>query len=152
MLIKKFSRLVPVFVILAFFNGAVFADFVSVKTKSALLFEGPSATTKKLYIVTEGYPLEIMVNLKDWKKVRDHTGNISWIQSNLVDKFRTVMTIKDNVNLYHKANLQSSKLGQVSEFVVLNLNSTLVTDGWVNVQSQLEGLSGFVRLEKLWGL
>jgi len=27
-----------------------------------------------------------------------------------------------------------------------------VTDGWVNVQSQLEGLSGFVRLDKVWGL
>jgi len=152
MLIKIFFKLISIFFILAFFSGSVFADFISVKTKKALLYEGPSASTKKLYIVTEGYPLEIMVNLKDWKKVKDHTGNISWIQSNFADKNRTVMTIKSNVNLYHKASLQSSKLGQISKFVILNLNSTLVTDGWVNVQSQLEGLSGFVRLDKVWGL
>ena len=152
MLIKIFFKLTSVFLILMFFSGSVFADFISVKTKKALLYEGPSASTKKLYIVTEGYPLEIMVNLKDWKKVKDHTGNISWIQSNFADKNRTVMTIKGSVNLYHKASLQSSKLGQISKFVILNLNSTLVTDGWVNVQSQLEGLSGFVRLDKVWGL
>ena len=152
MLIKKISQLFSVFFVLIFFNGLVFADFISVKTKKALLYEGPSASTKKLYIVTEGYPLEIMVNLKDWKKVKDHTGNSSWIQSNFVDKNRTVMTIKGNVNLYHKASLQSSKLGQISEFVILNLNSTLVTDGWVNVQSQLEGLTGYVRIDKVWGL
>jgi len=152
MLIKIFFKLISIFFILAFFSGLVFADFISVKTKKALLYEGPSASTKKLYIVTEGYPLEIMVNLKDWKKVKDHTGNISWIQSNFADKNRTVMTIKGSVNLYHKASLQSSKLGQISKFVVLNLNSTLVTDGWVNVQSQLEGLSGFVRFDKVWGL
>ena len=152
MLIKKLPQSFSVFFVLMFFNGLVFADFISVKTKKALLYEGPSASTKKLYIVTEGYPLEIMVNLKDWKKVKDHTGNISWIQSNFVDKNRTVMTIKDNVNLYHKASLQSSKLGQISEFVILNLNSTLVTDGWVHVQSQLEGLTGYVRIDKVWGL
>ena len=152
MLIKKLPQSFSVFFVLMFFNGLVFADFISVKTKKALLYEGPSASTKKLYIVTEGYPLEIMVNLKDWKKVKDHTGKISWIQSNFVDKNRTVMTIKSNVNLYHKASLQSSKLGQISEFVILNLNSTLVTDGWVHVQSQLEGLTGYVRIDKVWGL
>ena len=152
MLIKKFSQLFSIFFILVSFNGSVFADFISVKTKKAILYEGPSDSTKKLYIVTEGYPLDIMVNLKDWKKVKDHTGKISWIQSNFVDKNRTVMTIKSNVNLYHKASLQSSKLGQISESVILNLNSTLVTDGWVNVQSQLEGLTGFVRIDKVWGL
>ena len=53
------------------------ADFISVKAKQAVLFEGPSNTTEKMFIVTEGYPLEVLVSLKDWKKVKDHNGKIS---------------------------------------------------------------------------
>ena len=45
------------------------ADFISVKVKQAVLFEGPSKTTEKIFIVTEGYPLEVLVSLKEWKKV-----------------------------------------------------------------------------------
>ena len=51
------------------------------KAKQAVLFEGPSKTTEKMFIVTEGYPLEVLVSLKDWKKVKDHNGKISWIES-----------------------------------------------------------------------
>ena len=49
----------------AFFSSNVFAEFLSVKTKSLILFEGPSSSTKKKFIVTEGYPLKVVVSLKD---------------------------------------------------------------------------------------
>jgi SH3 domain protein len=140
------------FILTSFFCSTAIAEFVSVKTKKATLFEGPSSITKRLFVVTEGYPLKIIVSLKDWKKVKDHKGKISWIEVGQIDQSRTLMTIKENVNLYHKASFNSPKLGEISKFVILDLNSALIMDGWVKVQSQLEGVVGYLRADEVWGL
>ena len=44
---------------------------MSVNADQAFLHEAPSGSTKKSYIVTKGYPLEVIVSLKEWKKVNE---------------------------------------------------------------------------------
>ena len=135
-----------------FFSLNAFADFLSVKTKNSILFEGPSASTKKKFIVTEGYPLKIIVSLKDWKKVEDHLGKISWAQTKDLDRERTVITLKSKSIIYNKPNPNEAKLAYIDKLVVLDLLSTSVTDGWVNVKSASTGLEGFIRMEEVWGI
>jgi len=137
---------------LLFFSPIVFADFLSVKTKNSILFEGPSSSTKKKFIVTEGYPLKIIVSLKDWKKVEDHLGKISWVQAKNLDRERTVITLKPQSVIYNKSNINEAKLAYIDEFVVLNLISPIVTNGWIKVKSTLEGIEGFMRAEEVWGI
>ena len=67
-MVKKVYNFVIFFPLIAISFFAQ-ADFISVKAKQAVLFEGPSNTTEKMFIVTEGYPLEVLVSIKDWKKV-----------------------------------------------------------------------------------
>jgi SH3-like domain-containing protein len=135
-----------------FFSSNVFADFLSVKSKNSILFEGPSSSTKKKFIVTEGYPLKIIVSLKDWKKVEDHLGKVSWAQSKDLDRERTVITIKSNSTIYNKPNPNEAKLAYIDKLVVLDLLSPTVTDGWVQVKSVSTGLVGFIRMEEVWGI
>ena len=137
---------------LLFFSPIVFADFLSVKTKNSILFEGPSSSTKKKFIVTEGYPLKIIVSLKDWKKVEDHLGKISWVQAKNLDRERTVITLKPQSTIYNKPNINEAKLAYIDELVVLNLVSPIVTDGWIKVKSTSEGIEGFMRAEEVWGI
>jgi SH3-like domain-containing protein len=134
------------------FSSNVFAEFFSVKNKSLILFEGPSSSTKKKFIVTEGYPLKIIVSLKDWKKVEDHLGKISWAQTKGLDKERTIMTLRSVVTIYNKPSKNGAKLAYVDNFIVLNLLSPNVTDGWVKVKSLSVGVEGFIRAEEVWGL
>ena len=128
------------------------ADFISVKEKQALLFEGPSKTTEKLFIVTEGYPLEVLVSLKDWKKVKDHNGKISWVESKNTHNERNVLIIKDDAVIFNQANEKSHKLANVEKFVVLKLNSPILVGNWAEVKTQIEGLIGFVNAREVWGL
>ena len=128
------------------------ADFISVKVKQAVLFEGPSNTTDKVFIVTEGYPLEVLVSLKDWKKVKDHNGKISWIESKNTHKERTVLITKDDAVIFNQANEKSHKLANVEKFVVLKLNSPILVDNWAEVKTQIEGLKGYVNAREVWGL
>jgi len=150
-LVEKVYKFVIFFPLIAigFFAQA---DFISVKAKQAVLFEGPSKTTEKMYIVTEGYPLEVLVSLKDWKKVKDHNGKISWIESRHTHKERTVLITKDDAVIFNQANEKSHKLANVEKFVVLKLNSPILVGNWAQVKTQIEGLIGFINARKVWGL
>jgi SH3 domain protein len=64
-----------------FISSFAYADFMSVNADQAFLHEAPSDSTKKSFIVTKGYPLEVVVSLKEWKKVKDHEGLINWIKT-----------------------------------------------------------------------
>jgi len=149
----KFFRLIILLgIFFTFFSSNVFAEFLSVKAKNSILFEGPSSSTKKKFIVTEGYPLKIIVNLKDWKKVQDHLGKISWAQTKDLDRERTIITLKSKSTLYNKPNTNAVKLALIDKLVVLNLVSPIVTDGWIRVKTATLGLEGFIRAEEVWGI
>ena len=128
------------------------ADFISVRAKQAVLFEGPSNTTEKMFIVTEGYPLKVLVSLKDWKKVQDHNGKISWIESKYTHNERTVLILEDDAVIFNQANDKSHKLANVDKFVVLKLNSPMLVGKWAQVKTQIEGLIGFINSKEVWGL
>ena len=152
MLPNFFRFFIRIVFFLTFFCFNVSAEFLSVKTKNSILFEGPSSSTKKKFIVTEGYPLKVIVSLKDWKKVEDHLGKINWVRTKDLDRERTVMTLKSEVTIYNKPSINQSKLAYVDEFVVLNLISPIVTDGWITVKSSTVGLEGFIKVEEVWGI
>ena len=152
MLPNFFRFFIRIVFFLTFFCFNVSAEFLSVKTKNSILFEGPSSSTKKKFIVTEGYPLKVIVSLKDWKKVEDHLGKINWVRTKDLDRERTVMTLKSEVTIYNKPSINQSKLAYVDEFVVLNLISPIVTDGWIKVKSTTVGLEGFIKVEEVWGI
>jgi len=147
---RKFSF----FILLCFFlsHNALASDFVSIKAKKAILYEGPSEATKKKLIITEGYPLFVIVKLKEWLKVKDHEGKINWIRTADTSTERTVMTLKLRVPIYNEASSSSNKLADVEDRVVLRLSSSLVTDGWANVRSDLNDLNGFVSANDIWGI
>ncbi|MFQ3368193.1 MAG: SH3-like domain-containing protein [Methylophilaceae bacterium] len=139
-------------ILFTFFSTTVYAEFFSVKTKNLILFEGPSTSTKKKFIVTEGYPLKVIVSLKDWKKVEDHLGKISWAQTKNLDRERTVITLKSQATIYNKPSTSEAKLAHIDKFVALDLLSPVVTDGWIKVKSVSIGLEGFIKVNEVWGI
>ena len=54
-------------------------EFRSVAVPKAVLYDAPSSAAKKILLLSQYYPVEIIVNLGDWLKVRDAQGSISWI-------------------------------------------------------------------------
>ena len=67
------------------------ADFRSVAENAAVLYDAPSAKAKKLYVVSHGYPVEVVVVVEGWSKVRDASGELTWIESKHLSDKRTVM-------------------------------------------------------------
>jgi SH3-like domain-containing protein len=127
------------------------AEFRSVASGKTILYEAPSATTKRVYLVGEGYPLEIIVNLGDWLKVRDPYGTLSWVESKNLQSKRTVIVKVDKANIYKEPESKSALLATIEKDVVIELSDPFITNGWIKVRYQ-QDLDGYIQTSQVWGI
>ncbi len=125
---------------------------MSVNADQAFLHEAPSDSTKKSFIVTKGYPLEVIVSLKEWKKVKDHEGLINWIKTSDLSSKRTVLNLKGDNSIYLEPSSASPILAKVNENVTLELLDAKKIDDWVKVYSKVGDIEGFIKATDLWGI
>ncbi|MFM8490606.1 MAG: SH3 domain-containing protein, partial [Candidatus Methylopumilus sp.] len=119
--------------IVCFISQSAYAEFRSVASSKTILYEAPSATTKRVYLVGEGYPLEIIVNLGDWLKVRDPYGTLSWAESKNLQSKRTVIVKVDKANIYKDPESKSALVATIEKDVVIELSDPLIANGWIKV-------------------
>ncbi|MGH8709949.1 MAG: SH3 domain-containing protein, partial [Burkholderiales bacterium] len=56
------------------------AEFRSVAEDAAVVYDAPSLKAQKLYLLGRDYPLEVVVVLENWIKVRDANGELAWVE------------------------------------------------------------------------
>jgi len=137
--------------IVCFISQSAYAEFRSVASAKTILYEAPSATTKRVYLVGEGYPLEIIVNLGDWLKVRDPYGTLSWAESKNLQSKRTVIVKVDKANIYKDPESKSALVATIEKDVVIELSDPLITNGWIKVRYQ-QDLDGYIQTSQVWGI
>jgi SH3-like domain-containing protein len=125
-------------------------DFRSIAVPKAVLFDAPSAQAKKLYLLWQGYPVEIIVNLGDWVKVRDSQGALTWVEAKNLSPNRTVIVMQDIVTMHQSADANAAVVSQLRKDVVLDYIETAV-GGWIKVKHR-DGLTGYVQATGVWGL
>ena len=137
--------------IVCFISQSAYAEFRSVASSKTILYEAPSATTKRVYLVGEGYPLEIIVNLGDWLKVRDPYGTLSWAESKNLQSKRTLIVKVDKANIYKDPESKSALLATIEKDVVIELSDPLIANGWIKVRYQ-QDLDGYIQTSQVWGI
>lgn|SRR5512134_2561973 len=125
------------------------ADFRSVAESAAVLYDAPSAKAKKLYVVSHGYPVEVVVQVEGWSKVRDASGEMTWIESKLLSDKRTVMVRQPLVQVREAADDNAPVAFQAQQNVLLELLE-VAGGGWLKVRHR-DGPSGFIRISQVWG-
>jgi SH3-like domain-containing protein len=125
-------------------------EFKSVATPKAILYDAPSSAAKKILLLSQGYPVEIIVNLGEWIKVRDAQGSISWIEAKQLSSKRNVMVIAANAEIRSSADAASSLLATLEKDVVLEISDTKLTNGWLKVKHR-DGITGFILISSVWG-
>jgi SH3-like domain-containing protein len=135
---------------LVFSCSALALEFRSVAPAKAILYDAPSLEATKLYILSNAYPVEIIVNLGDWVKVRDQLGGLSWIENKNLSSKRTVLVI-ENTEIKSAENASAPLLATVEKDVTLEMLSPIIKNGWVKVKHR-DGIIGFVQASALWGV
>ena len=129
---------------------ALALEFKSVAVPKAILYDAPSSAAKKILLLSQGYPVEVIVNLGEWLKVRDAQGSISWIEAKQLSDKRTVMVIASNTEMRSSADTASSLLATLEKDVVLEIADTKLTNSWLKVKHR-DGMTGFISISSVWG-
>lgn len=128
--------------------SAMAAEFRSVSESAAVLYDAPSAKAKKLYVVNHGYPLEVVVVVEGWSKVRDASGELTWIESRQLAERRTVLVKAPLAQVREVTDDNAPVVFQAQQFVLLELLE--VAGGWLRVRHR-DGQAGYVRVTQVWG-
>ena len=134
---------------LAFSLSANALEFRSIAPAKAILYDAPSLEASKLYILSQSYPVELIVNLNNWVKVRDAAGALSWVESKSLSSKRTVLVLA-KTDIKSAEDLASALVATVEKDVVLELLADR-QNGWVKVRHR-DGVTGFVQVTSVWGV
>jgi SH3-like domain-containing protein len=147
----KISKLAGVLLAAVFATGndAHALEYVSVADKSAILYDAPSTKGKKLFVISRFTPLEKVVNLEYWIKVRDKSGGMAWIERRAVSDKHYVVVSVPLATVRQAPEANAPVVFQVSQNVVmeaLGING----GGWIKARHQ-DGSSGFMKSVEVWG-
>lgn len=126
------------------------ADFKSVADNGAVMYDAPSVKAKKLFVVSRDYPVEAIVSVDNWVKVRDPSGELFWVERKSLSDRRTVLVTVPVADVRQAAGERAPLVFRVQQGVALEL-SEVGTDGWARVRHR-DGQSGFLRIKDVWGL
>ena len=130
-------------------QAAAAADFRSVQENAAVLYDAPSRAATPLFVVSRLYPLEVIVNLEGWVKVRDHTGALAWIEKKSLAERRTVLVTVAAAEARAKPEDGAPLAFTAAQNVALELVE-VAPGGWLRVR-HADGASGFMRANQVWG-
>ena len=128
-------------------SGTLALDFKAV-AEPAILYDGPTARSSKLFVVNKGYPVEVVVAVEGWVKVRDVTGAFAWIEAKQLTDKRTVIVRVPVADVRTKPDEGAPVAFQAQQSVLLDL--VAVSGSWVQVRHR-DGGTGYVRAQQVWG-
>jgi len=142
-------RLFTLLVLLAA-PAAIAGEFRSIAENAAIMYDGPSVKANKLFVASKLYPVEIIVQIDNWTKVRDLTGDLAWVERKLLSESRTVVVTAALADVRQKSEDGATVLFQARKGVALEIVE-LGANLWVKVRHR-DGQAGFVRANQVWGL
>jgi SH3-like domain-containing protein len=115
----------------------------------AVAYDAPSDKARALFIVARSTPLEVVVWLDRWAKVRDAAGELMWIERRVLSDKRMLMVRGPQAEVREQPQEGAPLVFEAAKDVVLEWLEA-GPPGWLKVR-HAEGQSGFVRIGQVWG-
>jgi SH3-like domain-containing protein len=133
------------------------ADFRSTRDPATILYDAPSARAKPLFVYGRDVPVESLVTVEGWTKVRDGSGTIGWMASKSLAEKRTLVVRTAMAEIRSAPDENAPIAFRAERNVLLDLAepatspSTTASPGWVKVRHR-DGQAGYVRISQVFGL
>jgi SH3 domain protein len=124
-------------------------DYLSVADSSAILYDAPSLKAKKLFVASRYLPLEQVVTLDNWIKVRDSSGTLAWIEKRSLSSKRFVVVTATRAAVRRAPDENVAVVFQAKQQVALEWLESSGT-GWIKVR-HADGATGFIKGTEVWG-
>ncbi|MEN3372742.1 SH3 domain-containing protein [Dechloromonas sp. ZS-1] len=130
--------------------SAAAAEFRSVDAQAAILYDAPSAKGKKLYLIKPLTPVEVLVKLDGWVKVRDAEGTLAWVQARALTEKRMLVVTSPKGEIRQAERPDAPLVAELDKWVAVELIEPGAA-GWAKVRHR-DGATGYMRLTQVWGL
>jgi SH3-like domain-containing protein len=137
-------------VLLALAPSAAAGEFRSIAESGTPMYDAPSVRAKKLFVASRYYPVEVVINIDTWVKVRDQAGDLSWVEKKALSDKRTVVVTSALADVRQAPSEQAALVFQAQQGVALDIAEPQ-TGGWVKVR-HAGGQVGYLKISQVWGL
>lgn len=131
-------------------SGALAGQFLSIAENATLMYDAPSLKANKVFVATKFYPVEVIVQVDAWIKVRDAAGDLAWVEKKSLSDTRMVVVTAESAAVRQKAEDGAPLVFQARRGVALEI-AELGASPWIKVRHR-DGQTGFVRASQVWGL
>lgn len=131
-------------------SAALAIDYRSVSVPAAILFDAPSLQGKKLYLIKVQTPVEVVVRLEGWLKVRDAEGTLAWVEARSIAERRTLVVTAPKAEIRQVDKAESPILAELDKWVAVEFIEP-ASPGWAKVRHR-DGATGYIRSTQVWGL
>jgi len=136
---------------------AAAVEFRATADPAVVLYDAPSAKAKPLFVLGRETPLEVIVSLEGWVKVRDAGGTIGWIDRKALTDRRSVVVRTPLAEVYAGPDPATALVFRAEHNVLLELAepataaAATASPGWLKVKHR-DGQAGYVRIVQIFGL
>jgi SH3-like domain-containing protein len=124
--------------------------YTTIGERPAILYDGLSTKANKIFILTRNHPLEVLVRLDKWTKVRDADGTNGWVENSALGDRRHVQVSSQTADVRVMPMATAALVFEAQRGVLLEVTAPPV-DGWLAVRHR-DGQSGFMRSVQAWGI
>ncbi len=131
-------------------SSAAAGEFRSIAENGTPMYDAPSVRAKKLFVASRYYPVEVVINIDAWVKVRDQAGDLTWVEKRALSDKRTVVVTAALAEVRQSPSEQAALVFQAQQGVALDVAEPQ-TGGWLKVR-HADGQVGYLKIAQVWGL
>ncbi len=142
-------------------TGLSIPRFVALKSNLVNMRNGPADRYPIKWVYKKKwYPVQIVGEFDNWRKIRDFDGEDGWVHENLISGQRTAIVVDGDMeevsNGKKKKYLVMRRHGRVNAYPIAKLEPGVLVKlakcnkEWCNIN--VEGKRGWVQQSKLWGV
>ena len=131
-------------------TGLEIPRYVSLKSNDANIRVGPSKNYPiEIKYIKKNYPLKVLEEYEEWRKVEDFKNNIGWIHKSLISGTRTgIILSSDNKAIRLLNTLNGNVIGEIGEGNIVYLEKCKIDLCLVAT----ENFKGWMNKKYIWGV
>ncbi|MFN3397733.1 MAG: SH3 domain-containing protein [Sulfurimicrobium sp.] len=124
-------------------------EYRSIVADRTVMYDAPSLRGKKLYLASRFYPVEVIVDLESFAKVRDVAGDLAWVEKKNLSGLHMALVNVPLADVRKSPDASAPLVFQAERGVVLEVIEN-AANGWIKVR-HADGAQGYVRVSQVWG-
>ena len=92
--------LLSLFFLYTSISAAEEVEFLSVSSNSTVMYDAPSLKAEKVFVVNAYFPVQVLVKVEGWTKVKDSSDTIAWIENKFLTERRYIIVTTSLANIH----------------------------------------------------